>query len=237
MERQNLNVQKRESAGSRSARRTRLEGNIPAVIYGRNGATAITLNVKELRKALSGKSGHNTLLDLQGEFKGKIAILKNVQHNPIDNAPTHADLLELQLDQKITVQVPLHFTGKAKGIVDGGIVAPLLRELGVESLPNDIPDSIEVDISDLGVGDSLHVADLKLPKGIRAVGDQVTAVISVVAPKEEKVEEVAAAAAEPEVLTAKAPVEGAAPAAGAAPAKGAPAAPAKGAAPAKEKGK
>lgn len=214
MERQNLNVQKRESAGTRSSRRTRLEGRIPAVIYGRNGATSITLDVKELRKALSGKSGHNTILDLQGEFKGKIAIVKDIQHHPVSNHPTHADLLELQLDQKIQVDVPLHFTGKAKGTVDGGIVAPLIRELRVESLPNDIPDFIEVEISDLGIGDSLHVADLKLPAGVKAMGDQVTAVISVVAPKEEKVEEVAAATpAEPEVLTAKAPAEGAAPAA------------------------
>lgn len=220
MERNSLNVETREKSGSRDSRRTRNDGRIPGVLYGRGAEPlAISVDVRELRKALSGKSGHNTLLDLKGKgVEGRLAIVKEVQHNPVSGAPMHADLLELKLDQKIHVTVPLHLQGKAKGTVDGGIISTLLRELHIEALPNDIPEAVNVDISDLGIGDSLHIKDLQLPKGVRALGDQVTAVVACVPPAAEKVAEpTAAAPAEPEVLTAKAKEgEAAAPAAGAA---------------------
>jgi large subunit ribosomal protein L25 len=212
MDRNTLNIETREKSGSREARRTRSTGRIPGVLYGRGSEPlAISLDVKELRKALSGKSGLNTVLELQGsdKVKGKLAILKSVQHNPVNSAPTHADLQELKLDQKIHVNVPIHLQGKAKGVVEGGIVTPLVRDLGIECFPNDIPEAINVDITELNIGDSLHVNELKLPEGIRAVGDQGIAIVSVVAPAAEK-GAAAAAATEPTVLTAKQPAEGAA---------------------------
>lgn len=216
MERHALNVETRQKSGSRDSRRTRADGRIPGVLYGRGSEpVAISIDVRELRKALSGKAGHNTLLDLKGTgLDGKLAIVKEVQHNPVTNAPMHADLQELKLDQKIHVTVPVHFQGKAKGSVEGGIVAPLLRELHIEALPNDIPEAINVDITELDIGNSLHIKELKLPQGVRALGDQGTAVVAVVAPAAEKAVEAAApAAAEPQVLTAKAPAEEAKPAA------------------------
>lgn len=220
MDRNSLNVETREKSGSRDSRRTRAEGRIPGVLYGRGAEpVAISVDVRELRKAISGKSGHNTLLDLKGKgVEGRLAIVKEVQHNPVSGAPIHADLLELKLDQKIHVTVPLHVKGKAKGTVDGGLISTLLRELHIEALPNDIPEAIDVDITELGIGDSLHIKDLQLPKGVRALGDQVTAVVACVPPAAEKVAEPTAAAAEPEVLTAKAKEGEAAPAAAAKPA-------------------
>lgn len=220
MDRHSLTVETREKSGSRDARRTRADGRIPGVLYGRGAEpVAISVDVRELRKALSGKSGHNTLLDLKGKgVDGRLAIVKDVQHNPVSGAPMHADLLELKLDQKIHVTVPLHVKGKAKGQVDGGLISTLLRELHIEALPNDIPEAIDVDITELAIGDSLHIKDLQLPPGVRALGDQVTAVVACVPPAAEKVAEPVAAAAEPEVLTAKAKEGEAAPAAAAKPA-------------------
>ena len=231
MERHSLKIELREKKGSRDARRTRNKtGRIPAVLYGPGAeAVGLTLDVKELRKALSGKSGRNTLLELQGapSVAGRLAILKEVQHDPISSQPTHADLLELRLDKRIHVQVPIHLTGKAKGTIEGGIVAATLRELTIDCLPNDIPEALEIDITALDIGDSYHVRDIKLPAGVKAVGDIGASVVVIVPPAAEVVEVAAApTTAEPEVLTAKADkAEGgaaaAAPAAGAkAPAAG-----------------
>lgn len=221
MQRHTLTVEVRETTGTRAARRARERGLIPGVLYGRNSEPLpIAIQLKELRRALAGKAAHTTLLELQGDqkVKGKLALLKDLQHDVVTNAPVHADLLELKLDQKIHVSVPVHLTGKAKGTVEGGIVEHSLREIRIECLPNDIPSAIEVDITELGIGDSLHVREIKLPSGVRAIGDLGAAVVAIVPPQKE-VEAVpaaaAAAAGEPEVLTAKAPkAEG-----GAAPAK------------------
>lgn len=209
MERNSLSIELRETSGKRSARRMRLEGRIPAILYGRaTQPVVVSVNVRELRKALSGKGGLNTLLDLQGGagVGGKLAIVKDVQHDPITNAPTHIDLYELKIDQKIHVMVPIHLVGKAKGTIEGGIVTATLREISIEVLPNDIPGAIDVDITALDIGDSIHVRDLVLPTGVRALGDQGASIVTVVPPaSEEKAVEVAAVAGtEPEVLTAKA---------------------------------
>jgi large subunit ribosomal protein L25 len=228
MQRNKLNVEVRATEGTRSARRMRREGKIPAILYGKGTeALNITLDVKELRKVLSGKGGHNTLLELQGsQVGGKLAMVKAMQHDAVSDVPTHADLLELKLDHKITVHVPIHLVGKAKGTVEGGIVASAMREISVECLPNDIPESVDVDITELNIGDSLHVRDIKLPANVKAVGDVGASVVGVVPPAAEVVA-APVVSTEPEVLTAKgekAP-EGAA-GAKAAPAAGGKAAPA-----------
>lgn len=218
MQRHTLTVEIRETTGTRAARRARERGLIPGVLYGRNSEPLpIAIQLKELRRALAGKAAHATLLELQGDdkVKGKLALLKDLQHDVVTNDPVHADLLELKLDQKIHVSVPVHLTGKAKGAVAGGIVEHSLREIRIECLPNDIPSAIDVDISELDIGDSLHVHEIKLPSGVRAIGDLGAAVVAIVPPqKEVEVAAAAPAAGEPEVLTAKAPKaeSGAAPA-------------------------
>ena len=122
----------------------------------------------------------------------KVALVKDMQYHPITGDVIHADLYEVDLTAKIAVHVPLHFVGKAAGVVRGGILQPIIREIEVECLPLDIPAYFDVDVSALHIGDSLHIEDLRMPEGVTAIYESNLALVSVVPPT---VEEAPAAAA------------------------------------------
>ena len=186
MERQVIKMEKREAQGSRSARRARLQGKLPGVVYGQGKAgIPVELDLRELRKSLFGKLAHAVLLDLQGfdEVKGKMALLREVQRAPVSGEPMHADFLELQPGQKIQLKVPVHLFGKAKGSVKGGVVKQTLREVEITCTPETIPYSIDADIAPLDIGDVLHLKDVKLPEGVALVGTLSPAVVTIVPPK------------------------------------------------------
>jgi large subunit ribosomal protein L25 len=202
----------------------------------------ISLDPRLLEKLLStSDAGMNTLIDLavagRSDLAGKVVLVKELQRHPVRGSLVHADLYEVDLTQAIEVSVRIHVVGTAAGVaLDGGILDQALRELDIECLPRAIPDQIDVDVSALKIGESIHVRDLTLPEGVKLLSDPDLAVVSVVAPAAEIVPEAAAAEVAPEV-EGEAPAEGAEGAApagkAAAPAAKAAAPAAKGAAPAK----
>ena len=190
-------------------------------------ATALAVDRAELKARLR-PPARVRLIRLKSstpEIDGKHVIFKDLQRAPVSGEILHADFYEVDLKRPLRVAVALKFTGKAKGIADGGILQPLERTVTVECLPLEIPEAIEVDVTNVGVHDVIHVSAVKFPGNIKAIFDTDFPVVTVLPPT---VAEVAVAAAPTEAGVEGAPVEGA-PAEGAAPAESA--APAKGAAP------
>lgn len=190
MEQRELAVKVRNNTGKGVARKLRCEGLIPAVFYGHKAEPIhLSLNPAELKKILN-SGGRNTLITLK--FDGKkekerVALLKDLQLSPLKREYIHADLYEVLMDEKITSRIPIHFVGKAVGVKEGGIEQHLRRELDIRCLPGNLMDFIEVDVTSLAVGDSLHVRDLKLPEGVEVLDPAVDTIVSVVAPTVEKV--------------------------------------------------
>jgi large subunit ribosomal protein L25 len=199
-----ISAAKREPGSKHKARRLRREGKVPAVLYGpKTQAVSLQLDKKEFSTRVAGLEGSHLvrLKSAAGDLTDKVALVKDMQYHPITGDVIHADLYEVDLTAKIQVRVPLHFVGKAAGVVRGGILQPAVREIEVECLPLEIPRFFEVEVSALDIGDSLHVEDLPMPSGVQALYESNFALVSVVPPT---VEEAPAAAA--------APVEGVAPA-------------------------
>jgi large subunit ribosomal protein L25 len=215
-----LSAETREGTGKGVARKLRATGRIPAVVYGRKrAAQSISVNPEALQKLLRGAAGMNTLIDLTLGGSTSTVLVKGLERDPVRGRYLHADFYEIDLTQKVTVSVPVHLVGKAAGIDFGGILDHPLRELLIECLPREIPQRIDVDVTALGVNDSIHVSDLKLAPGLTIKTDAALAVASVVLPAAEEEAAPAAAAA-----VEGAPAEGAEAAAataegGAAPAK------------------
>jgi large subunit ribosomal protein L25 len=214
-----LNVELRTDAGKGVARKLRAAGRVPGVCYGANSQTqSIHLDPKPLEKALrTSSAGMNTLFGLKGAggLGGKSVLVKELQRDPVSGQLLHADLYAVDLTREIEVSVPLHLTGSAIGLMNGGIVDHQLREIMISCLPTAIPESFNLDVSALDVGDSLHVRDISLPAGVTLVSDPDLGVVSVVVPakaEEEVAAEAAAAAAaaapEGEAAAAAAPAEG-----------------------------
>jgi large subunit ribosomal protein L25 len=201
-----LDVEVRETGGKGVARRLRAAGRIPGVCYGKGrGAVSISLDPGALRRVLEkSDAGMNTLIHLSvpggGDLNGKMVLLRELQRDPVMGRFLHADFLAVDLQQTVTVSVPIHVTGKAMGVELGGILDHALRELELECLPLAIPREIVVDVSNLNVGDSLHVRDLVLPEGVTLLTDANLSVISVVAPKAEEEAPAAAEAAAAEAV-------------------------------------
>lgn len=223
MEIVSVTVEKRTESGKGPARRMRAGGKIPGVFYGPNQKDAITLQFdeKEFAKKIAVLES-SALIQFDSptpELKSRMVLLREVQNHPVSGAVLHADFYEVDLKKKLEVTVALHFTGKPVGVEAGGILQPIVREVTVECLPTEIPAFIEVDVSALGIHDSIHVADLKLPEGIDSVYDTNFTVVTVSPPT---VEEVKVEAPPEGVVEGAVPVaEGAAPAAEAKPGEGA----------------
>lgn len=241
MERVTLEAKRREGLGRGRVRKLRRTGQIPGIVYGRGTEpTPIAVDARALRGALHTQAGMNVLIDLaigDGTASGRTVMVKDVQRDIFrKDTIVHVDFHTIDLTQTVEAHVPLVLKGTPKGVTDdGGILEVQLREVLVECLPTQIPEHIDVDVSALGIGDSLHVSDLSLPAEVTLVSEPEQVIATVVAPKEEEVA-APAAAVTPEAAAAAPAAEGEAAAPGApaaaAPAKGAPgaAAPAKGAA-------
>ena len=133
-------------------------------------------------------SGINTLIDLTVGSRPTVVLVKELQREPEKGLYIHADLYEVDLKKAIEVGVPLHFVGKAAGLEEGGVLDHPMREIQLECLPREIPDHIEVDVSALNIGESLHVRDIAIEEGMRMLSDPDLAVASVVAPRAEEEE-------------------------------------------------
>jgi large subunit ribosomal protein L25 len=204
-----LQAQKRETRGKNEARRLRASGRIPAVVYGAGKDTAMEIAVdpKVLLRILHSESGVNTLIGLQGvDLDGGKVLVKEYQLDPIDHRLLHADFYAVAMDKAITVTVPVVLKGEAKGVKQqGGIVDFVTRDLEIECLPGEIPEHIDVDVSELMLHQGVRVRDLQAGKWT-AVTDPDTMIVHVVALKAEEPAATeagaapAAATAEPEVI-------------------------------------
>jgi len=200
MEQIKISASQRAETGKCRAGRLRLAGNVPAVLYGSSikGAITLTLNGKEVEKALHGAAGGNVLVNLSvvGEAKPRMAMFKAISRHPLKRNLLHIDLLEILMDHKIAVDVPVHIVGKAVGVALGGIMQLESRKVKIECLPTQIPSSFDVDVTALNIGQSLHVRDIVLAEGLKVVGDVDSTIVSIVAPAAEEApktaEEVAA---------------------------------------------
>src|SRR5262245_52325580 len=217
MEIVSVTVETRSAAGKGSARRVRAGGKIPAVFYGPNqksGAIALQLEEKEFAKKIAVLEG-SALIQFEStapELKSRMVLLREVQSHPVSGAVLHADFYEVDLTKKLEVTVALHFTGKPAGVEAGGILQPIVREITVKCLPTEIPAFLEVDVSALGIHDSIHVEELQLPTGGAPVYETNFTIVTVSPPTVEEVKVEAAPEGAP-VEGAPAAAETAAPAA------------------------
>jgi large subunit ribosomal protein L25 len=192
-ERTTLTVQARESLGSRNTRRLRKQGLVPGVLYGRGEPVAISVEERELRRALTGAAGLHSILDVQIDGKGSThaSILKDYQVDKVRGGVVHVDLQEVRLDQTITASVSVHLNGgeDAPGVREGGVLSQPLREIQVEALPLEIPEHIDLDVSHMATGDTLRISDIAVPEGVTLLDDPETVIATVTAPTREIVEE------------------------------------------------
>jgi large subunit ribosomal protein L25 len=200
-ERTKLTVKTRERVGSRESRRLRRQGLVPGVLYGRDEPVSISIDERELRRALTGAAGLHSILDVEidGTGKAHASILKDYQVDKVRGGVTHVDLHEVRLDQPITASVSVHLTGgeDAPGVREGGVLSQPLRELQVSALPLEVPEHIDLDVSHMETGDTLRVEDIKVTEGVTLLDDPETVVATVTAPTREVLpEEVEEAEAE-----------------------------------------
>jgi large subunit ribosomal protein L25 len=219
-----VNAEARSSRGKNEARRVRVTGRIPAVIYGAfKDPVAISLNPKDILKIIRGKSGHNSIFDVDVPGLEKTpVIVADEQYHPVKGSLMHIDLKRIDLTRKLRVSVPVHTTGEPKGVKQqGGVLDVVLRSIEIECIPDDIPDQFDVDVTELMIGNNVRVSDLPVKPGVRILAAPEAVIAHVVGIREEAAPaaEAAATVAEPEVAKKGKKDEAAAPAAGA---KGAP---------------
>ena len=202
-----IQVEARDKQRKRDARRLLRDGKIPAILYGpKMTSVTLALDKKEFSRRVAGLQGSHLvrLKSASATLAEKVALVKDMQFHPISGDVIHADFYEVDLSAKIQVHVPLHFVGKAVGIVNGGILQPILREIEVECLPLDIPEFFNVDVTALDIGDSVHIEELQMPEGVVSVAEDNLALVAVVPPT---VEAVATTTAEPVEGAVIAPVD------------------------------
>jgi large subunit ribosomal protein L25 len=190
-ERVKLMVQNRAILGSAESRRLRRQGIVPGVLYGRDAPVAISIPERALRAALTTRGGLNAVLDVVVD-EGQVhsSVLKDYQTDVVRGYITHVDLQEVRLDQPIHATVPLSIHGEAAGVKEGGILSQVTTELNVEALPMEVPEHLEVDVSDLHVGDALRLTALTPPEGVQLLDDPETVLATVTLPTREEEPEV-----------------------------------------------
>jgi len=188
------------ATGSPASRRLRAEGHIPGVLYGHGMApVSLTIERRELRLALSGAAGANTVLDLQVDGKSYPAVIKEMQRHPIRRTVNHIDFLQVNMNEEITVSVPLRLEGEAKAVANnGGLVDPAVDSIEVTTTPNNMPNEFVVDITDMKIGDIIRLADLPMPNGVTAHGDPDMPIVTILIMAASELESDATPAAESE---------------------------------------
>ncbi len=208
METVEIQIEPREPGSKQRARRLRREGKLPGVFYGpKVEPVPLEVNKKEFSSRIGGLEGSHLVRIKSASplLADKVALVKEMQLHPVTGEVLHADFYEVDLTAKVRVKVPLHFVGKAEGVVRGGILQPVVREVEVECLPMDIPEYFNVEVSSLDIGHSLHVTDLPMPEEAAAIYETNFTLVTVVPPTVEEapaVEAPAAIAAEAEAPVA-----------------------------------
>jgi large subunit ribosomal protein L25 len=213
---QELTIKRRTETGKEVAKRLRRAGAVPAVLYDGQKAETVTVDPKAVLRMIHGREGTTQLLTLKFDGEAgngaRLAIIRELQFDPVSEQLLHVDLQEVSADRAITVHVTVRPAGEAAGVREQkGILNLVLYELAVSCLPTAIPERIDADVSALMIGDVLKVSDLRAPEGVRILNDPGQAVATVAPPMAEEVAvaaaPMAAAVTEPEVLTERKPKE------------------------------
>ena len=200
-----LSATLRDKTGKGAARQARFQKQVPAVIYGHGRATqTLMVDALALEKALTGIEPESTLIELTVDGKKARTLIREIQRHPIRPDIIHVDFYEIKADEKVTLKVPVHLVGTPDGVRNaGGVLDQVTREVEIEVLPENIPDRVELDVSALKIGDSLHTRDLTIPNAVILTGADLT-IATVVPPRAEEVAaptpEAAAEVAEPELI-------------------------------------
>jgi large subunit ribosomal protein L25 len=218
MDMRELTIHKREGTGKGPAKRLRRAGQVPAVLYGGPEPLNIAVAPRDIYQLVHGREGSTQLLRVSfaGSGDSRMAIIRDIQYDPVSEDLVHVDLQEVAMDRPLQVSVAVHHVGEAVGVKETfGILEMILREVQVMCLPGNIPQVLEADVTSLRIGEVLTVKDLKAPAGVRILNDPGQAVATVAPPATEEAAavapvEAAAAPAEPEVLSERKPKEEAA---------------------------
>lgn len=203
-----LDVKPRTETGKGPASRYRASGLVPAVFYGPAAEpVSLLVDAKQMSQALHTEAGGNVLINLNVEGTSRLTVAREVQRHPIRGTILHVDFVNVARDRKIEAQVPLHLVGDSHGVHEGGVLDQHMHELHVEAVPTDIPTAIEVDISGLGIGDSLHASDVKAPSRVEILTpgeEMIAAVIESRVVSEEELTGIAPVETEAEIAEAAA---------------------------------
>jgi large subunit ribosomal protein L25 len=186
--------------GSAASRRMRRDDMIPAVVYGQGmDPISIAVNRRDLRLALSGGAGSNTILDLTIDGTVYPAIVKDMQRHPVRRSVSHVDFVQLNLAEEITVSIPVRLEGEARQVTDnGGIVDPAVDTIEVSTRPRDIPDEILIDISEMEMDSVIRLSDIPLPAGVTPLGDPDMPIVTVLITSQAEAAQAAEGEAAPE---------------------------------------
>ena len=210
MEKIELQGNLRTETGKGSARQLRRDGLIPGIVYGNKENIMVSINHKEIAGLLQ-KAKANTIFNLKIEKnKDRTVVIKELQKKVIHKGFLHVDLLEISMDKKLKISVPIEESGTAIGIKMGGILTHTLREIKVECLPTNIPQSINIDVSNLDVGQTMHIRDIETPEGVTILNNSDETVCAVSLAEAEKSKETVEAEAAEVAATAEAPTDAAA---------------------------
>lgn len=199
METIELQVNVRDRMGKGAARAVRRAGKVPGTLYGpKRPAVSVLVDAKEFLTKVAAVEGSHLirLLSPVSDIDGRLALVKEMQRDPVSGGILHADLYEVDVKSKLRVRVPLHFVGRAAGVELGGIMQPIQREVEVSCLPTDIPEFIKVDVSQLGIHDAIHVSEVVAPEGVEIQYDADDSIVTVLPPTVEEVKVAAAEAGE-----------------------------------------
>jgi large subunit ribosomal protein L25 len=203
-----LEARIREQTGSKSAEKLRREGRIPAVVYGHKKETvAISLDGRSLMEALHRSS---RVLDIKVDNKPEKMIVKDIQYDYLCKDVIHLDLMRVDVSETIKIMVPIELKGPAKGTTEGGVITAHINRLEVECKVTDIPEVVVVSIKEMGIGDTIHAGDIKLPEGVKLVSNPALLIVtcSIIAEVKTTEEVEAETPVTPEVITEKKLEEG-----------------------------
>jgi large subunit ribosomal protein L25 len=184
MEQVSLRAESREAAGSGPARRLRAEGDVPAILYGRGlDSTSLSVNRRDLYAALHTEAGTNALINLEVGSDKYLTIARELQRHPVRGEIIHLDFINISLDEEITAEVAIEYVGEPAGATEGGIVETIKTSVMVAALPMAIPSGIQVDISELAVGDTLTATMLPAMEGVEYLEDEDAPLVTVIVPR------------------------------------------------------
>jgi large subunit ribosomal protein L25 len=189
MERRELTVELRSKTGKGISRQLRAKGMVPGIVYGKGmEAVPVSVNHRELNDAIAGEGGHNNLLTLKGgdSLNGNVVIVTELLKDPLKGNAMHVDLHKINLTEKIKVEVPINLVGTAAGVIAGGLLDFAKHVLEVECLPTQIPDHIDVDVTELTINHSIHVGELNVPDGVKVLEDSRVSVVSILGKAKEE---------------------------------------------------